>query len=562
MLHLFTPETVVSALGGAVLHFLWQGTLIALLAGGVLCLARRQTPGQRYAISVAAMVTCVLCFGVTAALPLINSASSTTGYVVPAPVMQFDSITLHTVTKPTEAAPPYLRAAALFWALGLAVMLARLGWQSRAIHRLKHMGTGAADPLWQHQFTTLREQYGVSPGVRLLRSTLAEVPMVVGWCKPVVLIPAAAFTGLTPDQLKAVLAHELAHIRRHDPLINAVQAIIETLLFFHPAVWWLSAQIRHEREHCCDDLALQTTGDPKTLARALVCLESLRSQPTASPQLALAANGAPLMERIQRILGQNSTRTRLGWRTVTGLLLAGALSLAVIGQSAWAGDDAAEADPILAELQLAVAAEKITPEEAYDTYLLLVYPGSEAEEKAEWMVEQAEEKIQAAVASGALTRQEAAAKIQAVREDYRRSFAEYMFAREVLGMTDAEMAREKVVAELEAAVAAGKLSAEEAEEKLAAYDTMVAEKEAMMAELAEIKRAVEAGEISEEEAEALYRAMKEKDDTDQAERDAKEDWLREAQAIKDRLAAGEITQAQADALFRELKDEAAEYFNK
>lgn len=573
MFDTLTFDTFFSAIGGAVLHFLWQGTLITLLAAGALRLLRKQTPRVRYAVSAVALAGCGASFGLTATLPLLSPPPDTThtSTSATAPPALFDGAALQSAAPVGETAPLYLRAAALSWLLGLGVMVARLGWQSLATHGLKRLGTRAVDPHWQSVFDTLRGEYGVSSRVRLLRSTRADVPMVVGWCSPVILLPAAAFTGLTPDQLKAVLAHELAHIRRHDPLINALQAVVETLLFFHPAVWWLSAQVRHEREHCCDDLAVKTTGDPKTLARALVCLETLRSQPTASPQLALAANGAPLMERIQRILGQKHTSNRIGWRMMTGLLLAGAVSVAVFGPSAWADGEAPAVDPILLELQLAVAAEKITPEEAFESYMLLVYPGSEAEEKAEWMVEQAEEKITAAVESGDLTREEAAEKIEAVREDYRRGFAEYMFAREVLGMTDAEMAREKVVAELEAAVAAGKMTAEEAEEKLAAYDAAVAEKDAMQAELERIKRAVEAGEITEEEAEVLYRAMKEKDEADlsevegdaeQAEREAKDEWLRRAEAIKDRLNAGEITEAEAERLFEELKEEAAAVFDK
>lgn len=573
MPELFTLVTLVASIGGAVLHFLWQGTLIALLAAGLLRLARKQPAALRYTVAVVALGSCVLCFGVTATIPLISPSPDSVQLGTPttAPAVLYNGAGMQAPATAAEPVPIGLQAAALFWLLGMGVMLARFIWQSLVIHRLKHVGTEAVDPHWQRVFDACRVQYRVSAGVRLLRSTLAEVPMVVGWCKPVVLIPASAFTGLTPGQLKAVLAHELAHIRRHDPLINALQAAVETMLFFHPAVWWLSTQVRHEREHCCDDLAIEATCDPGTLARALLCLETLRAQSAPTPQLAVTANGEPLMERIQRILGQKSTRTRLGWRTMTGLLLAGALSVAVIGQSAWADGDPRDADPVLAELQIAVAAEKLTPEEAFETYMLLVYPGSEAEEKAEWMVAQAEEKIEAAVASGDLTREDAAEKIEAVREDYRRGFAEYMFAREVLGMTDAEMARGKVVAELDAAVAAGKMTAQEAEEKLAAYDAAVAEKEAILAELERIKQALEAGEISEEDAEALYQAMKEKSEAgeneaevrpDQAERDAKDEWLRRAEEIKGRLDAGEITEEQAEMLFHELKDEAAEHFDK
>jgi len=445
----------------------------------------------------------------------------------------------------------------LFWMTGIAVMLARLAWQCIAIHQLKTEASEVIDARWQRVFTSIREQYGLSSGIRMMKSTLAEVPMVVGWFAPVVLVPASAFTGLSQCQLKAVLAHELAHIRRHDPVINAIQSVVETLLFFHPAVWWLTARVRHEREHCCDDLAIENTGDPQTLARALVCLEAIRAKRSFPTNLALAANGEPLMQRIQRILGQNTNRPRAGWRTATGLLLAGALSLAVIGQSVWAGDGKDEADPVLTELRLAIAAETMTPDEAFESYMLLVYPGSQAEEKAQWFVAQADEKIAAAVASGDLTREEAAEKRESVRAEYAEGFAEYMFAREVLGMSDAEMAREKVAAELEAAVAADKLTEEEAEEKLAAYDAAVAEKEALMAEMIKIKEALAAGEMTEEEAEELFRAMKEAD-ADHEEAEMKEQWMREAEAIKALLEAGEITEREAEARFRRLKEAAGE----
>jgi HEAT repeat protein len=124
--------------------------------------------------------------------------------------------------------------------------------------------------------------------------------MVVGWLRPVILLPASALTGLSPQQLEAILAHELAHIRRHDYLINLLQAVVETLLFYHPAVWWVSRRIRQEREHCCDDLAVAVCGDSLTYARALLEMEQLRA---AGPQLAMAANGGSLMNRIQRLVG-------------------------------------------------------------------------------------------------------------------------------------------------------------------------------------------------------------------------------------------------------------------
>jgi HEAT repeat protein len=142
--------------------------------------------------------------------------------------------------------------------------------------------------------------------VLLLESALVRVPTVIGWLRPFILLPVGALTGLTTRQLEAIIAHELAHIRRHDYLINLLQAVVETLLFYHPAVWWVSRRIRQEREHCCDDLAVAVCGDPLIYARALLEMEQLRA---AGPQLAMAANGGLLMNRIQRLVGAQTPHT-------------------------------------------------------------------------------------------------------------------------------------------------------------------------------------------------------------------------------------------------------------
>jgi TonB family protein len=153
-------------------------------------------------------------------------------------------------------------------------------------------------------------------------SAVADCPSVVGWIEPVVLLPAATILGLTPQQLEAVLAHELAHILRYDYLVNMLQTVVETLLFYHPAVWWASARIRQERELCCDDLAVESCGDALCYARALTRLERLRA---AAPRLALSSAGGPLLYRIQRLAGEN------GWQRgpskLPGIL---ALSLGLI----------------------------------------------------------------------------------------------------------------------------------------------------------------------------------------------------------------------------------------
>jgi hypothetical protein len=143
--------------------------------------------------------------------------------------------------------------------------------------------------------------------VTLLKSALVEVPTVLGWLQPVILLPAAALTGLNPDQLKAILAHELAHIRRWDYLANIAQTVVEILGFYHPAVWWVSSRIRIERENCCDDLAVQVCGNSLQYAKALTSMEEIRHNRT---DLAMAASGGSLMARIARLLGRPTVDDR------------------------------------------------------------------------------------------------------------------------------------------------------------------------------------------------------------------------------------------------------------
>ena len=155
------------------------------------------------------------------------------------------------------------------------------------------------------------------------------MPAVIGWLRPVILLPASCLIGLTPGQLESILAHELAHIRRHDYLINLLQNVVETLLFYHPAVWWVSRRIRAEREHCCDDLAVKTCGDAAAYARALATLEELRPAPAP---FALAAAGAPLLERIRRLAGQpERSAVRPAWPVagIIALLLLALLAAAL-----------------------------------------------------------------------------------------------------------------------------------------------------------------------------------------------------------------------------------------
>jgi hypothetical protein len=156
------------------------------------------------------------------------------------------------------------------------------------------------DESWLAKLVELQDRLGIQRKVALFKAAALESPAVIGWWRPVILFPASALSGLTPAQLDAILIHELSHIRRHDYLVNLLQSSIEIVLFYHPAVWWVSNYIRQERENCCGDIAIQVSGDRFDYARALTTLEHLRIEGTG---LAISANGGSIGQRIRRIIG-------------------------------------------------------------------------------------------------------------------------------------------------------------------------------------------------------------------------------------------------------------------
>jgi beta-lactamase regulating signal transducer with metallopeptidase domain len=253
---------------------------------------------------------------------------------------------------------PWLPMLVLAWLCGVAVLTLRLmsGWLW--VQRMKSHGTVPAAEGWQRIGARLSRRLHIARRVRLLESTLVDVPTVIGWIKPVVLLPASALAGLNPEQLEAILAHELAHIRRHDYLVNLLQTLVETLLFYHPAVWWLSRRIRAERENCCDDLAVSLCGDPYTYAKALADLEELRG---ATGPFVMAANGGSLAQRIRRLLGAPTHAGRApGWLagSATVLVLLGIVAGA-------AGTDAFQSSQPSTSPQAAAlpkTAEPLSPE--------------------------------------------------------------------------------------------------------------------------------------------------------------------------------------------------------
>ena len=267
-------KPIFQALGWTLIHFIWQGALIAIIHAGVSVLLRRSTANARYAAACVAMLMmltapAVTIFVVTSvqepsilsepAAFVSNTQPSSArtlsvddklapGFIEaepePAAVLQTSPMKQWAADRLPRAMPWFLG----LWFMGVLFLSLRFAGGLVTAQRLKRLETSPTVHLWQEKLRVLCERLRVSRPVRLCESALVEVPTVIGWLRPVILIPASAISGLSPEQLEALLAHELAHIRRCDYLVNLIQTTIETLLFYHPGVWWVSRQIRHERD--------------------------------------------------------------------------------------------------------------------------------------------------------------------------------------------------------------------------------------------------------------------------------------------------------------------------
>jgi bla regulator protein blaR1 len=298
--HWFSPD-VLRTLGLSLLHFLWQGAALAALAAALIAAARQAS--TRYAIAVGALVLMVAAPVVTyfvlhqdepAFSASKQAAVPTIAYVV--------NLATHRAVASTQSR--FLSGGLLtifveLWFIGVMLFSLRTAGGFFVIARLRRRESKPMNPGLLALCREMQHRLGISRAIRYCESLHLDAPAVVGWFRPVVLLPISALSGLTELQLRAVIAHELAHIRRLDAFFNLFQVVAETLLFYHPAVWWLSKRIRAERENCCDDVALSVCGNPAEYARALALMEQWRAAPT----FAMAANRGPLASRVTRLLG-------------------------------------------------------------------------------------------------------------------------------------------------------------------------------------------------------------------------------------------------------------------
>ena len=314
------------SVGWALLHSLWQGGVVCVFLA--LTVLATKSPRIRYSTACSALFVTFSAFVITL-LRLAPPAALTirVARTMPAPVWR--EALLHNAgawNVSLAAIAPWLPP---FWIAGVFVFYLRYAAGFVALSRLKRRGTCFASETWQHKLAALCERLRVSRPVLLLESSLAEAPMVLGHFRPLILMPIGLFSGLPNAQIEAILLHELAHIRRRDYLLNAWQNMIEGLLFYNPAIWWISHVIRSEREKCCDDVVVCISGDAPEYARALAALEQNRY---TGREPAVAAKGGSLMKRIRRIL-YPQTGAPLAWAPILAAVLLSVFAAATMG--AW-----------------------------------------------------------------------------------------------------------------------------------------------------------------------------------------------------------------------------------
>jgi len=331
---------LAQSIGWALLHLLWQATIVAGILAAVLALLPRQSANARYVASCSALAIVFAMFIATAiraydpgAAPITTTPlpkhESTTLSLAQVPLLIAETAAASWRDRAMEAvatARQSLPSIVATWLFGVVLLSSRLLVSWFRARRLVTHGAQPAGAHWQRAAARISEALGLRRAVRLLESAAIEVPSVLGSLRPIILLPASTLTGMTPEQIEMVLAHELAHIRRHDFLVNLLQAFVETLMFYHPAVWWMSRRVRIERENCCDDLAVAVCGNPIQYARALTRLEELRA---GALPVVVAANGGSLLDRIRRIAAGRAESTGVSSRWAAALVMLVILGVAL-----------------------------------------------------------------------------------------------------------------------------------------------------------------------------------------------------------------------------------------
>ena len=379
------PAATIERFGWVLVHSLWQFSLVAALAGAAAGAMRRSSAAARYGMLVVAMTALVAApvvtwslqvpalaggehvefapadppadvTGFSASLRAARTRNAAANGVDPAATRVAAEPLAAPAWRPHTGVPlaaawlngarsvlrPWLAWIVAGWSLGVVACSFRPLLGGYALWRLRRCGVSPARDEVLDASRRVSMRLGLRRAVRVLQSTVAPMPIALGWLRPVILLPVALVTSMPAAQLEAILAHELAHVRRHDFLVNLLQTLVETVFFYHPAVWWLSRRIRVEREHCCDDLVVQVLGDRVEYGRALVAVEESRGP---SPLLAVGVTDGSLLARVRRIAAAGPDRAALNWGDRWPLLSLGMTCTLLAATALWVGVGSASDQP-------------------------------------------------------------------------------------------------------------------------------------------------------------------------------------------------------------------------
>ncbi|MCF2490623.1 M56 family metallopeptidase [Dyadobacter sp. CY347] len=313
-------DAAITCFGWTLIHSIWQGAFILFIAFAAFYLLRRKSANLKYIAGVGFMsaqvfvsvLTFIYYYFKATSAPLAGAAT----FAKSAGIMHLASSTVSFATnyklplsfKVQLWLSAHLNELVVCWLIGAAFLLLRFAGGWIFTERLRAKANIVMDREWRARFGVITAKMNITQSVEFRETAKIVTPMVIGAFSPVVLIPIGLLSGFSTAQVEAILAHELAHIRRNDYLINMLQSFVEVVFFFHPAIWWLSDRIRAEREHCCDDIALAVCGDKMSLAHALVKVAEWQATPRMA--MAFASKKPLLLQRVQRVLGLQTKPSR------------------------------------------------------------------------------------------------------------------------------------------------------------------------------------------------------------------------------------------------------------
>ncbi len=400
----FIPDDIIIAISGTILHSLWQGVLISILLAVALLFVNKQSAKLRSALACVAMIL-FLVSSISTFTHLYNNSANETEKIS---ALATETTVSENLSHTENDLISYSRVSAVslyksasqfvnnfytekfnyiftFWVFGMLFLAFRMLGGFYYTQRIKHRRTIPIAVHWQQRVIRIAESLGVSKTIKLFESPFIKQPVVIGYFKPFILMPIGMITGLPQDQLEAIIAHEIAHIKRADYLLNLFQSVMEGLFFFNPAIWWFSSIIRKEREFSCDDLAIKHCGSRGALSHALLSIEELRGKSPAF-SMGLIGNEKSLLGRIRRMNDDKNRNIDNQRKLFAAIMLITLFTTVILFSGASLGVEDGNADLIQPNVHLAsFGSASEVPENAE---LVLEQSNSSSEKESNTMIEE------------------------------------------------------------------------------------------------------------------------------------------------------------------------------